>query len=130
MQILDLVIIPGLDKFSEMFVNSLKVSLIGETKEIGMNEIGIKNIDTEFFASNLRATCEISGTIFMNKFKEVYKDVEYLKMGFLGQTEKIVGIAKVYGDKPFTFASSRIFIQKFKKNCLINEDKVALNKQF
>ena len=65
-----------------------------------------------------------------NKFKEVYQDVEYLKMGFLGQTEKIVGIAKVYGDKPFTFASSRIFVQKFKKNCLINEDKLALNKQF
>lgn len=130
MQILDLVIIPGLDKFSEMFINSLKISLVGETTECNLTALGIKSIEKKFFANNLQATIDISGQLFDNCYKEIFQDIEYLKMGFLGQTEKIVGIAKVYGDKPFTFASSRIFVQNFKKNCLKNENKIELDKQF
>jgi hypothetical protein len=62
MQIIDLVMIPGLDPYSTNFVNDLKISLIGKTPEIGKNffglievdlpEMGIRSFDKFMFVNN------------------------------------------------------------------------------
>ena len=41
MQIIDLVMIPGLDKYSGAFVHDLKICLVGKTPEVGLKNLGI-----------------------------------------------------------------------------------------
>jgi hypothetical protein len=51
-------------------------------------------------------------------------------MAFLGQNEKIIGIAKVFGEKPFYYASTRIIKKNPTNRSFYHVDRKLMEKKF
>jgi hypothetical protein len=140
MQIIDLVMIPGLDPYSTNFVNDLKISLIGKTPEIGKNffglievdlpRMGIRSFEKFMFVNNKTTNVQLSDQNFFNRYPDIYGNLEYAKMAFLGQNEKIIGIAKVFGEKPFYYASTRIIKKNPTNRSFYHVDRKLMEKKF
>ena len=114
MEIIDQIMTVGQDPFSSKFCFDQKVSLIGQTIEIKKEELNIMDIEKLAFDNSDITHITLGEQTFVNNYKEVFSKFEWLRTAFLGPSEKIIGIAKNWGEKPFYYASNRIIP---KNNC-------------
>lgn len=131
MEIIDLIMIVGLDPFSNHFIHSLKVSLVGPTIDNDKSVLGISDVDLIVFDSNPAISKIFIGEeTFRNDYENIYENFEYSKTAFLGPNEKIIGIAQNWDEKPFFFASIRVITKNKAKNWLDKVDKKVLKAKF
>ena len=94
-----------LDPFSNLMVHDLKISLIGQTNIVPLEELGITSVEKKVYADGMFTSVIFGSHIFTNCYKDIFNDFQLSKIGFLGVNDKIIGIARHKGEKPFFYSS-------------------------